>query len=99
MVDVVSVKCVEDILVLLCKSLGFLLVVLLMLENLIELILIEWVCSKELLFGFVLMDEVELKVILEDGGVICCKKQDLFSDEIVVYIEVGKLVIKLVLDW
>lgn len=44
MVDCVSVKKVEDMLVLLCKSLGLLLVVLLSMENLIELMLIEWVC-------------------------------------------------------
>lgn len=99
MVDCVSVKKVEDILVLLCKSFGLLLVVLLVLENLIELMFIEWVCFGMVVQGFQLLDEVELKVMLEDGGVICVKKQDLVSDEIVVYIEVGKVVMKLVFDW
>lgn len=98
-VDSATAKKAEDALALLRKTLGSLPVVPLTMESPIELTLTEWVKNGKAPSTFALGDSAVLQAVLEDGGKVTCKKQDLHSDEIAGHLSAGKVVTRLELGW
>lgn len=98
-VEASSARAAEDMLALLRKTLGSLPVVPLTMQTPIELTLTDWLKSNVMPNGYSAGTDAVLKAILENGGALRVSKQDLFTDEIAIHIEAGKVATSIALDW
>ena len=99
-VNASGAKKAEELVALLRKSLGVLNVVLPQTTISPEVMMTQWLMSKQPLFGgFELEDEVELRSSGEFESVIRCKHVDLSSQEVQAHIGTGKRVFRLAMNW
>lgn len=97
-VDASSHSKADNQLALLRKAIGSLPVVPVTTSSPLDLSMTEWV-KGEAPLGFTIGDNAQLKSILENGGEINCKQQDLACDEVIALIDSDKLVTSLSLNW
>ncbi|HBT4785516.1 TPA: recombination-associated protein RdgC [Klebsiella variicola subsp. variicola] len=97
-VEASSAKKSEDMLALLRKSLGSLPVVPFTPAEPLELTATEWL-KNGFPQGFTAGEDAVLQALMEDGGAVRCKKQDLQSDEVLKHIEAGKVATSIALHW
>ena len=97
-VNSASSKRAEDALALLRKSLGSLPVVPLTFANDMSEVMRYWILKDEVPQWVTVEETAEIKGGA-DEAVISCKKQDLGADEIIAFLQSGKTISKLALDW
>jgi recombination associated protein RdgC len=98
-VDSASSNKAEDLLSLLRKCLGSLPAVPLNTVNKPIAAMTNWLIENDCPGDISVEDECELKSPEEEGGIVRCKRHDLWSEEITNHLEAGKQVTKLALNW
>jgi len=99
-VNASGAKKAEELIELLRKALGTLNVVLPQTSMSPEVVMTQWIVSKEpIAGGFEIEDEAELRSSGEFESIIRCKHVDLSSQEIQAHISMGKYVHRLAMNW
>lgn len=94
-VEAGSHNAASDLIALVRKAIGSLPVVHVDTTTPVDIALTEWAADGEGMGQFMLGTEATLKSVMEDGGELKCKKQEIISDEIHNHIEAGKRVTSL----
>lgn len=98
-VNASGIKKAEELLSALRSAIGSLPAVSLSLNVAPSATMTQWLNGEGVPHDVALGDECELRDVVEDGGIIRCKRQDLTSDEIQVHLDAGKRAVKLAIDW
>jgi recombination associated protein RdgC len=98
-VDAASPKKAEDLVSLLRKSLGSLPARPLLVKQAPPEVMTRWLEGGDLPAGFEIADQCELRDLDEEGGIVRCRRQDLFGDEIQAHLKAGKKAVQLAVDW
>ena len=99
-VDAATAKKAEEVVSLLRKSLGSLPVELPAVSEAPEVIMTQWLMDESSVPSDVNVEgECELYSPEDDGGIVRCKKHDLYSPEIRSHLDAGKRVRKLAISW
>ena len=98
-VDTTTAKRAEELIAQLRHSLETLKLVPVQLKVNPMTIMTEWLNHDRALGNIEPLDECELKDGAEDGGIIRCRRQELFSDEVQGHLNAGKQVTKLSISW
>ncbi|WP_456445354.1 recombination-associated protein RdgC [Thiolapillus sp.] len=98
-VDTASATRAEELISLLRECLGSFPVVPLATEEAPVDVMTQWVKDRSVPTGLEIGDECELRDLVEDGGIVRARREDLFSDEIQAHVQGGKRVMKLAMTW
>ncbi len=98
-VDTASATRAEEVISLLRECLGSFPVVPLATEEAPVDAMTQWLKDGAAPSKLEIGDECELRDLVEDGGIVRVRREDLFSDEIQAHVRAGKRVMKLALTW
>lgn len=98
-VDTASTSKAEELLSLLREVLGTLPIKPITIETSPEATMTHWLRTGRAENGFHILEDCELKDTYDEGGTIRCKRQDLFSEEILNHLRSGMIVTQLALSW